>query len=143
HRPRGPPPSAPERPPRTRARRDRHPRPGRPARARGRAASLKRETPGYDSGMTDPSLAAVRALLERERPRREVALARARPIAADDPDVLATLEDLASEETAASLARDPYWPKWASPWWKLLLLRELGLLHLAPPAALEALARAV
>lgn len=93
--------------------------------------------------MTDDALAAIRTVLERERSRREAALAHARPIAPDDPEVVALVADLASGATAESLARDPYWPKWATPWWKLLLLRELDLLHVAPPAALDALGRAV
>lgn len=92
--------------------------------------------------MTD-ALARLRAIVARERPRREEALARARPVAEDDPDVVALVRDLASDATVASLSRDPYWPKWAAPWWKLLLLRELGLAHLAPASALDALGRAV
>lgn len=93
--------------------------------------------------MTDDALSAVRAVLERHRPRREAALARAAPVRAEAPEVVALLDDLASEGAATSLALDPYWPKWVTPWWKLLALREVGLLHLAPPPALEALGRAV
>ncbi|MFN0251066.1 MAG: hypothetical protein ACKV2T_29595 [Kofleriaceae bacterium] len=33
---------------------------------------------------------------------------------------------LASPEAIASLETDPYWPKWASPWWQMLGLYELG-----------------
>ncbi len=98
---------------------------------------------GYDPGMTDDALLAVRALLERERPRRDAALASGPPIAPDDPDVEALARDLASDATRESLAHDPYWPKWATPWWKLLLLRELGLLDRAPASAVDALGGAV
>ena len=43
-----------------------------------------------------------------------------------------TAEYLSSSEAWASAMRDPYWPKWDSPWWHLLLLHELGL---DPPEA--------
>lgn len=33
---------------------------------------------------------------------------------------------LASDAALRSLALDPYWPKWDSPWWHMLLLFELG-----------------
>lgn len=90
------------------------------------------------------ALETVRELLARERPRREAAWAKAPPLTADDPDVQALVADLASPATAASLAADPYWPKWDAPWWKLLLLHELDLAAaLAPPAALDALTSAI
>jgi hypothetical protein len=92
--------------------------------------------------VSDP-LGETRALLARERPRRESALEHARPLAAGDPDVAALGEDLASPATEESLRQDPYWPKWASPWWKLLLLHELGLGSEIPPTALDALGRAM
>lgn len=34
---------------------------------------------------------------------------------------------LSSQEALRSIARDPYWPKWNSPWWHMSLLFELGL----------------
>ena len=34
---------------------------------------------------------------------------------------------LSSAEARASIAKDPYWPKWDSPWWHLLALYEAGL----------------
>lgn len=33
---------------------------------------------------------------------------------------------LASDEALGSIERDPYWPKWDSPWWHMLLLHQLG-----------------
>ncbi|MBX3466638.1 MAG: hypothetical protein KF878_07045 [Planctomycetes bacterium] len=92
--------------------------------------------------MTDPR-AAVLELLERERPRRDAALAAAPLVRASDPEVAAVVDALASPGAAASLADDPYWPKWDSPWWQLLTLLELGLVDQAPAAALDALAGAV
>lgn len=82
-------------------------------------------------------------LLARQRPRRARALEVARPFSAADEDVVALVADLASPETARALAVDPYWPKWGSPWWKLLLLHEAGLAHAAPAAAVDALGAAI
>ncbi|MBK7889336.1 MAG: hypothetical protein IPJ84_00345 [Bdellovibrionales bacterium] len=44
---------------------------------------------------------------------------------------------LASTEAMASITRDPYWPKWDSPWWHMMLLFELGLAHEIPKSAVE------
>jgi hypothetical protein len=96
-----------------------------------------------ESAQQDVARASVREVLARERPRREQALARVQPLRADDPDVVALVADLASDATRDSLRNDPYWPKWSSPWWKLLLLHELGLGHVAPRAAIDALAHAI
>ena len=35
---------------------------------------------------------------------------------------------------------DPYWPKWNTHWWKLALLKEMGLIERVPSAVLEAFA---
>ena len=51
--------------------------------------------------------------VERAKPRFEAA-------------VEETLDYLASASAIASLEVDPYWPKWASPWWRVTLLFELG-----------------
>jgi len=39
---------------------------------------------------------------------------------------------LGSPEAIASVQLDPYWPKWASPWWQMLALYELGLAERIP-----------
>lgn len=52
----------------------------------------------------------------------------------------ASIAYLSSGEALASLERDPYWPKWDSPWWHMLLLLELGLADRIPPAAPRKLA---
>lgn len=59
----------------------------------------------------------------------------------DSPALLRTIEELAAPEALVWIERDPYWPKWDSPWWKLTLLMEAGRLDRAPRAAIEALAR--
>lgn len=50
---------------------------------------------------------------------------------------------LASPEALASLARDPYWPKWHSPWWHMTTLWELGEAARIPVAASEAMVAAL
>ncbi|HEU4404854.1 MAG TPA: hypothetical protein VFS43_06140 [Polyangiaceae bacterium] len=47
---------------------------------------------------------------------------------------------LGSDEAQRSLENDPYWPKWHSPWWHMLLLHELGEARLIPPRAAAAMA---
>ncbi len=41
-------------------------------------------------------------------------------------DLTEVTKDLASEHSLQSIHRDPYWPKWDSPWWKMVLLMEMG-----------------
>ncbi len=45
---------------------------------------------------------------------------------------------LTSEEALQSIGRDPYWPKWDSPWWHMSLLNEMDLTGEIPwPALLK------
>ena len=46
---------------------------------------------------------------------------------------------LGSDEALRSLERDPYWPKWHSPWWHMLLLHELGEARQIPARAAAAM----
>jgi len=46
---------------------------------------------------------------------------------------------LGSDEARRSLALDPYWPKWHSPWWHMLLLEELGEARAIPSSTVAAL----
>lgn len=43
---------------------------------------------------------------------------------------------LSSDSALQSIARDPYWPKWDSPWWHMRLLQEMGLAKEIPEVAL-------
>lgn len=43
-----------------------------------------------------------------------------------------TINYLSSEEAFTSIEKDPYWPKWESPWWRISLLYEMNLLKLVP-----------
>lgn len=51
----------------------------------------------------------------------------------------ASLEYLNSPAALESLRRDPYWPKWHSPWWHALLLYEMGDVSRIPEPVIEAL----
>lgn len=57
--------------------------------------------------------------------------------------VARSIEYLASPEAVASLRRDPYWPKWNSPWWHMTLLWELGLAYRIPRATATAMAHSM
>src|SRR5437764_15126492 len=47
---------------------------------------------------------------------------------------------LASDAALRSIEADPYWPKWHSPWWHMLLLHELGETRRIPAPTVAALA---
>lgn len=46
-------------------------------------------------------------------------------------------EYLSSNEAIASIETDAYWPKWASPWWQMLTLHEMGLTSAIPKVAVD------
>lgn len=50
---------------------------------------------------------------------------------------------LASKKAQDSLALDPYWPKWDSPWWHMTMLWELGRADAIPKDAAEAMLAAM
>lgn len=52
-----------------------------------------------------------------------------------------SLAYLSSPLAQQSIERDPYWPKWDSPWWHMALLYELGLAKSNPKVALDSLVR--
>jgi hypothetical protein len=47
---------------------------------------------------------------------------------------------LASVPALESIERDPYWPKWDSPWWHMLLLHEMGLAERIPQITVSKMA---
>ncbi len=57
--------------------------------------------------------------------------------------IAASTAYLGSARARESLARDPYWPKWDSPWWHASLLHELGRADAVPRDAAEALFAAI
>jgi hypothetical protein len=46
---------------------------------------------------------------------------------------------LATSEAFESIGREPYWPKWNSPWWHMTLLWEMGEAARIPRIAAEAM----
>lgn len=50
---------------------------------------------------------------------------------------------LNSPAAAESLAKDPYWPKWNSPWWHVLLFNEMGMAESLPSKTIESIAGAL
>lgn len=44
---------------------------------------------------------------------------------------------LESSAALQSIERDPYWPKWNSPWWHMSLLNELGVAEQIPKATIS------
>ena len=46
---------------------------------------------------------------------------------------------LASDAALVSLDQDPYWPKWCSPWWHMMLLWELNFASRIPSRTIEQL----
>lgn len=50
-----------------------------------------------------------------------------------------TLEYLKSDAAIESLERNPYWPKWDSPWWHMTTLNELGLVKKIPERVMRKL----
>lgn len=74
-----------------------------------------------------------RALTSVKPPKLDPTLAIARGIA----DSVAYLD---SPAALRSIALDPYWPKWDSPWWHMLLLHELGESRQIPQRTATAMA---
>ncbi|MDR3615317.1 MAG: hypothetical protein P4L53_17290 [Candidatus Obscuribacterales bacterium] len=55
-----------------------------------------------------------------------------------DKDLVKSSSDyLQSDEALESIEKDPYWPKWNSPWWHMLLLHELDLAEHIPKIAVD------
>lgn len=44
---------------------------------------------------------------------------------------------LSSPAALQSIERDPYWPKWDSPWWHMLLLHEMDLAKEIPATSIS------
>jgi hypothetical protein len=55
----------------------------------------------------------------------------------------ASVEYLGSDAAQRSLDADPYWPKWHSPWWHMLLLWELGEAGRIPERAVSGMVAAL
>jgi hypothetical protein len=64
-------------------------------------------------------------IIEDNKLKSRKALDSLRPVT--DEDIQDLLRDLEHKKSLESIERDPYWPKWDSPWWKMALLLEMGL----------------
>lgn len=53
-----------------------------------------------------------------------------------------TIDYLSSEEAVKSIERDPYWPKWNSPWWHMQLLWEMGEARQIPSICVQTMVKA-
>lgn len=56
-------------------------------------------------------------------------------------DIDATVHSLSTPEALASIAADPYWPKWDGPWWRMTLLFEMGLADRIPRPCVDLMTR--
>src|SRR5882724_9677753 len=54
-----------------------------------------------------------------------------------EAEITQSLAYLASERAFRSLEANPYWPKWNSPWWHMLLLHEMGATSQIPEIAVR------
>lgn len=52
-------------------------------------------------------------------------------------------EELKLDSAIQSVTLDPYWPKWDSPWWKVILLYDAGYKHLIPKDFLKKLIKII
>lgn len=59
--------------------------------------------------------------------------------AALEGGIAASVAYLGSDAALSAIASDPYWPKWDSPWWHMLLLHELGEARQIPATAAAAM----
>jgi len=71
--------------------------------------------------------------------------ARFKPLIASNHDLLIaeSAEFLASDKSSQGIKSDPYWPKWNSSWWHMLLLHELGRTQMIPSSAIERMLSAI
>lgn len=50
-----------------------------------------------------------------------------------------TINYLGSVQAKEALEQDPYWPKWDTPWWRIMTLYEMDLVHLVPESMINIL----
>lgn len=61
---------------------------------------------------------------------------------AEVAEALAKLKaSLSSASALQSIERDPYWPKWDSPWWHMSLLNEMDLAKEIPATCISKMFR--
>lgn len=89
----------------------------------------------------EDSLGKLSEIIEENRKRKNKALSHLEKerYSIDSQEIQGCLKDLESKEDFELLQSDPYWPKWNSPWWKMLLLYEMGLGKIAPKRTMRRL----
>jgi hypothetical protein len=60
-----------------------------------------------------------------------------------EADIAETVSYLSSNAAAESIKTDPYWPKWNSPWWRMLLLYETSKADLIPKTIMDTMIAAL
>lgn len=60
-----------------------------------------------------------------------------------EKEINESINYLRSNSALKTVEADPYWPKWNSPWWHMLLLHEMGLNELIPKDILNAYVRSL
>src|SRR5262249_47237149 len=63
----------------------------------------------------------------------------ANPVDQLEAEIADSVAYLASDAALRSVAAHPYWPKWSSPWWHMLLLHELGEARRIPARTVDAM----
>jgi len=58
-----------------------------------------------------------------------------------DLEIQKSLTYLQSSAALTSIERDPYWPKWDSPWWHMSLLSEMNLAPMIPAITIATMVR--
>lgn len=86
---------------------------------------------------------SLKALLERMNSKSLSDLATAENPFVGSAELASSIHYLQSAEARRSLQQDPYWPKWNSPWWHIMLLDELGMVEHISGSIVEALVQAI
>ncbi|MDD5090542.1 MAG: hypothetical protein PHQ23_06455 [Candidatus Wallbacteria bacterium] len=69
----------------------------------------------------------IRRIIETNMRRAKTTLAGMDFPGIDSPDAVRMVIELEGSDTSAAFELDPYWPKWTAPWWKVVILDEMGL----------------
>lgn len=95
------------------------------------------------NGVSSPTV--VNRMNQKIESLRAIAKKAAAPLpdSLDEALIAESVSYLGSDEAAASIADDAYWPKWNSPWWHMMLLHELGLTERIPERAVESIVKAL
>lgn len=94
---------------------------------------------GCKRGASDTARCYTRAMSESALRDKIARIPDAAPSEDLEVEIADSVRYLASDDALRSIERDPYWPKWHSPWWHMLLLFELGEARRIPARAAAAM----